>query len=315
MSNEIDNKIKQNIILAPYTTYKIGGPSEFFLEINNETELINGINWAFSKNINVTILSGGSNVLINDTGVQGLVIKINNKELLLKGDRIEAGAGVNLIDVARLACNNSLSGLEWASGIPGSIGGAVRGNAGAHGKYIADVVETIKAFNKDNGIIKTFSNNDCEFYYKDSYFKQNKNFIILKVLLKLSVENLENIRRNVENYLKIREKSQPRLASAGCVFKNLKFSDIERTSDKLANYILKNNPPKNGKIGAGWLIDLLGLKGKKNGGVKISLEHANFIVNTGKGTADDVKQLINFIKKRVFDQFGIKLEEEIEYLE
>ncbi|MBL7057879.1 UDP-N-acetylmuramate dehydrogenase [Patescibacteria group bacterium] len=311
---DIETKIKKNIPLAPLTTFNIGGSAELFVEVGSKDELVDAINLAQNKDLGITILGGGSNVLVADTGIKGLVIKINNKTLVLKGDRIEVGAGSKLIDTARLANNNGYTGLEWASGIPGSAGGAIRGNAGAHGYYIADVIETIECFDKIKNIFKILSKKDCEFSYKDSYIKQNKSLVIWSAYLKLTRGNLVEIRNKVDSYIKIRESSQPRLASAGCVFKNLSFDDIQATSDKLAKYIIKNNPPKNGKIGAGWLIDLIGLKGKRVGDVKVSLEHGNFIVNTGHGKASDVIDLIKFIKKRMYDQFGIELEEEIQYL-
>ncbi|MCX6800310.1 MAG: UDP-N-acetylmuramate dehydrogenase [Candidatus Falkowbacteria bacterium] len=307
-------KIEQNIILAPLTTYKIGGPAQFFFNVQSRDDLLMASEWATLNNTPITCLAGGSNVLINDTGIKGLVLKIDNKNLQIKGDRLEAEAGANLMATSRLANGQGYSGLEWAIGIPGSVGGAVRGNAGAHGFYMADIVETIECFDLTRREFKKFSNKDCEFTYKESLVKKNPNLIIWNIEFKLIKGNPIEIKANVEKFIEIREKSQPRLASAGCVFKNLDILDIELISPKLANYIQKNNPPKSGKVGAGWLIDLIGLKGIAKGGAKVSLEHANFIVSTGRATANDVIFLINLIKKRTYDQFGITLQEEIQYL-
>lgn len=314
MSNSIESKIEKNKILAPLTTYKIGGPAEYFINIKTKEELMAAVNLAHNKNMQLTILSGGSNVLISDDGISGLVVKINNCSSALRGDRLEVGAGVELMSISRLANSHAYSGIEWAVGVPGSVGGAIRGNAGAYGKYIADVVETVECYDTVKQEFKIFSQNDCDFFYKESHFKRNSNLIIWEVILRLEKSDIAKVRSRVDRYIKKREESQPRLASAGCTFKNLLLSDIELASPKLAAYIQANNPHNSGKIGAGWLIDLIGLKGKAMGGVKVSLEHANFIVNTGKGKASDVKQLISYIKKRVYNQFGIKLEEEIQYL-
>lgn len=314
MPSDIELKIKENVVLASFTTFRLGGVAEFFLEVKDKEELMEGIEWAQRKNLLITIFSGGSNVLVSDSGVKGLVIKIDNKGFKLKGDRVEAGAGADLISVSRLANNNNYTGLEWAIGIPGSVGGAVRGNAGAHGQYVANVVETVECYDRDKQMFKFFSNKDCAFDYKDSHFKQSRRLVIWSVIFKLEKGDQSLIRKSVEGNLEFRDRAQPRLASAGCVFKNLRFDYIQEKSPKLAMYILKNNPPKGDKIGVGWIIDVMGLKGRKNGEVKVSLEHANFIVNTGKGTAREVRDLIDYIKKRIYDQFGIEIEEEIEYV-
>ena len=314
MPENIEVKIRESVMLGPKTTYKIGGAAEFFLEVSTKEELMGGLEWAEAKSHTVTIIAGGSNVLVSDAGVKGLVIRLNNNGFKLKGDRIEAGAGASLIEVSRLANNNNLTGLEWAIGIPGSVGGAVRGNAGAHGIYMADAAETVECYDRRKQVFRFFSNNDCAFNYKDSHFKQNRDLVIWGIYLKLATGKQTEIRNQVSAFLKFRDSAQPRLASAGCVFKNLQFDYIERTSPKLANFILKNNPPKGGKVGAGWIIDAIGLKGMKVGNVKISLEHANFIVNTGRGTAKEIRELITYVKKRIYDQFSIELEEEIEYL-
>lgn len=257
-------EIKKNVALAEYTTFKIGGPAKYFFAAKNKNEVIKAIEWAKNKNLPFFILGGGSNLLVSDRGYNGLVIK--------------TGTSLSLY---------VLKGLDWAAGIPGTIEGAVYGNAGAFGKSMEDIVETVEAFDAKIKKIKVFENKDCKFEYRNSIFKKNKNLIIISVKIKLRKSNLNKIK----GYLNYKKENQPlNFPSAGSVFKN----------------------PKG--FFAGELIEKCGLKGKKIGDVAISREHANFIINLGGGQAEDVLKLIKLIKQKVKNKFGIKLKEEIQFL-
>ncbi len=307
--------IKTNIPLIDHTTFKIGGPAEFFIEVKEKQDLINAVKWAKVNNKKITILAGGSNVLIADRGIKGLVIKLNNNKISLKDNRVECEAGANLINTSRLTSHNSFKGLEWAIGVPGTIGGATRGNAGAYGCYISELIKTVEVFDKEKLDFVYFNKKECKFSYKESVFKKNPNLLIWKVILMIKKGNIGEIKNNLNIYTQKREESQPRLPSAGCIFKNINFKYLEQQNEKLAKTALKKKIVKNkNKIGAAWLIDLAGLKGKKIGKAKISLEHANFIVNTGNAQAQDIAMLIYNIKKDILAQFNIELEEEIQYL-
>lgn len=312
-----DSKIQQNIPLAPMTTFKIGGPAKYFVEIKTKEELAAAFDWACENKEPVFILAGGSNVLINDKGVDGLVIKMRNDGIAVKGARLECGAGACLMAAARAAISENLTGLEWAVGIPGTVGGAVIGNAGAFGRSISESVEMTEVFNVKKKRFEQFSNKDCLFSYRESIFK-NKNRenlkLIWQVILKLQKGEQGVIGGLANQYLEYRRKTQPKLPSAGCVFKNLEFADLRQITPICANEAMKAGVVKDGKVGAGWLIHKLGLKGKTIGGAKVSLEHANFIVNTGKAAAEDIIMLISFIKQQARDKFGVQLREEIEYL-
>lgn len=308
--------IQKNINLKNFTTFKIGGIAEYFLKIKTKEDLIFALQWAKENKKEIKILAGGSNVLIPDEEISGLVIKLENNKIALKGERIECEAGANLMSISRLASSHGLSGLEWAVGVPGTIGGAIRGNAGAYGAYIEENIETIEIFNIKKNEFIYYSPKDCDFSYKESIFKKNKNLIIWQATLKLAKGDLAEIKQKIENYINQRNLSQPKLPSAGCIFKNLELNKIEKTNPELAKYILeKKINIKNNKIGAGYIIDLLGLKGKAMGGAKVSLEHGNFIVNTGNATANQVSMLIRYLKKAIKERFKIELEEEIQYLE
>jgi len=313
----IESEIKQNIPLAPLTTFKIGGPAKFFVEVGTKDELVEALSWAKRNKQLFFILAGGSNVLINDKGIDGLVIKIKNNNIAIRGERVECGAGANLIRTVRLASSNSLTGLEWAIGIPGTVGGAVRGNAGAFGSSISQLVETVEVFNVKKKKFVQFSNKDCQFDYRGSIFKEGDiedSGLIWQIVFKLQKGNADIIRKLIDKYLRYREQTQPKLPSAGCVFKNVAIANLRQINANLANEAQEVGVVKGDKIAAGWVIEKCGLKGKTIGGAKISLEHANFIVNTGKATAEDVVMLISFIKQQVRDKFGLQLQEEIQYL-
>jgi len=310
----IEEKIKQNISLAPLTTFKIGGPAEFLVEVKTKKELIEAVSWAKENKKTFVILAGGSNVLINSQGIKGLVIEMKNDDSTIRGERLDCNSGAELSSAVRVAATEDLTGLEWSIGIPGTIGGAVRGNAGAYGHSVSELVETVEAYNIKKKKFELLSNKDCRFLYKNSIFKENDNLIIWQIILKLKKGGKKEIKELLDKYLKRREQGQPKLPSAGCIFKNITISQIRENNHNLADRAYDEKVVKGGNVSVGWLIDLLGLKGKTMGGAKISLEHANFIVNTGKATAEEVVMMISFIKQQVRDKFGLQLHEEIQYL-
>ncbi len=310
----IEQKIKQNIPLASLTTFKIGGPAKFFVEVKSKEELSDAVEWAKTNKEKLFILAGGSNILINDNGINGLVVKIANNDLRVKGERIECGAGASLSAAASLAIGKNLTGLEWSIGIPGAtVGGAIKGNAEAFGAATADIVETVEIFNAKKLKFKTLSNRDCGFGYRASIFKERDEYIIWSAVLRLKKENPDIIQELVKQSIDFRQQKYPKLPSAGSVFKNIPMKVIERQNPVLAEEVRQKLSSPFENVGAGLIIDMLGLKGKTIGGAKISLEHANHIVNTGKATAGDVVMLISYIKQQVRDKFGIQLNEEVRY--
>jgi len=309
----MEKKIQSNINLSKYSTFRIGGEAKFFVEIDNKEDLLKSFDWAFRNNQEVFFLGGGSNVLINDKGVNGLVLRLINSSIDFEDEKVVCGAGSNLIALSRVSASKSLTGLEWAIGIPGTIGGAVRGNAGAYDLSISDIVEEVVVFDVLDREFKTFKREDCCFSYRSSIFKENKNLLVWSIVLRLKKGNYSKIDEQINKNLISRNNSQPKLPSAGSVFKNLKFEDVLRDNIVVAEWAKKEGVVKNGMLASGWLLDKLGFKGKTMGGVKVSLEHANFIVNTGKGRAEEVVMLISYIKQQVRNRFKIQLFEEIQY--
>ena len=289
--------IKRNVLLKEYTTFKIGGPAQFFYEAKTETDLIKAVLIAQKLKLPFFILGNGSNLLVSDKGYRGLIIKIKNQKLKIKKTKekskiIEGGAGVLLNQLVFFAIRNNLTNIEWAVGIPGTIGGAIYGNAGAFNKSMADITKTVTVLDiKKNKILK-IKNQDCQFAYRNSLFKKkNQNLIILSAELELKKGNKKEIKEKIKNYLHYRTTTQPlNFPSAGSIFLN---------------------PPQQS---AAYLIEQCGLKGKRIGQAKVSEKHANFILNLGRARASEVKKLINLIKREVKKKFKINLQEEIIFL-
>ena len=309
----IAKRIKKNINLAEFTTFKIGGRAKFFLEVKSLSDLKSAVKWAKSKSQLIFILAGGSNVLVSDKKINGLVIKLALNKLKVKGEIMFCQAGVYLSQLLKTASQKGLSGPEWAMGIPGTVGGAIRGNAGAFGYQISQSVLKVKVYDILTNKFLILSKAQCHFTYRHSIFKEKKNLIICQIELKFKKAAKEEIQSQLNDYKNYRYRSQPREPSAGCIFQNLTLKQLQQSQPALAKKLETKKIVKAGKIGAGWLIEQSGLKGHRQGGAEISQKHANFIVNTGKTRAGEVIKLINLIKKKVRKKFGVKLKEEIEY--
>lgn len=308
-----EKSIKKNYDLTPLTTFKIGGRAEFFITIKNKRELIEAINWAKTKKLPLLFLAGGSNILITKKKINGLVIKISGEEYSVRGETISSWAGSSLSKLSGIAADLGLSGLEWALGIPGTLGGAVRGNAGAYGSDISKQVAEVEAYDMAKGKLVKLNKRACDFGYRQSVFKQRRNLFIVKIKLKLSRNAVAEINDLARRYSRRRTLINPPEPSAGCVFKNLEYAKLIKVNRQLAEDLTAKGLFRGGKIGAGFLINQLGFKGQAIGGAKVSERHANFIVNTGKASAADVINLINLIKKKIKNHYKISLDEEIEY--
>lgn len=306
-------EFQKNISLATLTTFKIGGPAEYFIRVTNSDELKDAFIQTKEMNKPIFILGGGSNLLVSDRGFDGIVIKIQTQKFQVENHnsyfKIICDGGVLLSRVLALSLEIGAKGLEWATGIPGTIGGAVFGNSGAYGHSISEIVEKVIALDPATLQPKEFSQEECYFDYRESIFKKN-GFIITSVYLNLEKDEKGDSKKIVLDYIKERKNKIPPYPSAGCIFKNIPIN--RASSQTLAK--IPEEKIKGGKIPVGYLIDQCGLRGEKIGDAQISPMHANFIVNLGKATAQDVYQLINLCKIKVQEKFSISLEEEIRYL-
>ncbi len=330
-------KIKRNVLLAPYTTFRIGGPADFLVEASGENDLIWAINWAKEKDIPFIVLGGGSNVLISDKGVRGVVIinrvqdsgfkvqsyspkfkveqekeiifprlkPLRKKEITFKDFdydeshcpkiEVEVASGVTLGRLIDQLLRRGITGLQWFVAIPGTIGGAVFGNIHGGSHFFSEVVKEVKVLNPE-GEIKTVVNNECQFDYDQSRF-QTSGEIILSVVLSLYLGEVKKACWVIKEWGGFKIKNQPQ-NSAGCVFKNLDQETCRRLGLPTPSM--------------SWVIDkVLGLKGKRIGGAKISEKHAGFIVNEKNAQAEDVLNLIRLVRKKAKARLGIEPDLEI----
>jgi len=281
-------RLRENVLLSEYSTFRIGGIARYLIEVDNAEDLKKVIQKALELNLQFIVIGGGSNILFSSKGYNGLVIVFkSNNTFSINDNLIEVDASVSLNYLINKL--NNYTGLEWAVGIPGTVAGAINGNAGAFGGEMSELIKQVKVLEiKDNQIIeKNFSKEDCKFSYRNSIFKNNPNLIIASAILELKKDNEENVKQKIKNNLSKRMSKQPKGFSIGSIFKNGE------------------------DFSAGELIEKAGLKGLQIGDAKISDEHANFIINLGKATSDDVLELIKIVKKEVKEKFSIDLEEEI----
>jgi len=286
--------LKKGVSLKDYTTFKTGGKARYFFEVKTRKDLIKAVKAARNSGVPFFLLGGGSNLIADDKGYRGLIVRCQMPNIKYQRNGIiYAEAGVKLSDLAVLSSKKSLTGLEWAAGIPGTIGGAVCGNAGwrEEKNSISSVVKSVEVLDVGPKLkINKISAKDCNFGYRNSVFKHNKNLIVLGAFLELKKGDKKKIEEEISDILKKRSQKIPAGFSAGSVFKN-----------------------PEGRY-AGELIEKCGLKGKKIGGAKISENHANFIINSGSAKSKDIEALMDLAKKEVKRKFGIILKEEIQHL-
>ncbi len=299
--------VKTNELLAKHTTFKIGGPARFFITVKKTDLLIGLLNYLVAEGIDYFIISGGSNLLITDEGYDGLVIKIATADAPKitprgNGFDLEIDAGVVLGMVVNVAAKNSFAGMDWAVGVPGTFGGAIRGNAGAMGKDISTVTQWVDIWR--DGEVLRIKPEDCKFAYRDTAFKHNKD-IILRACIYLEPGDKQKIMENMQNYLKQRKHTP--FPSAGSFFKNVKLDKWPGDKSELPELFIKR-----GTVPVGWLTEQLGLRGLSVGGAKISDEHGNYVINYHNATQQDVISLVEEIKQRVYNKFGIELDPEVQ---
>ncbi len=285
---EILPRVKKNANLQEHNTYKIKSRAKYFFTAKSKKDIINAVLSAKQCGLPFFLLGHGSNVLFSDKGYNGLIIKIANKEIKKIGKaKIFAQAGTPLRDIVSFATRASLSGMEWASGIYGTLGGAIFGNAGSFGKAMEDDIESIEVFDLNTNKIAKFHPKDCKFKYRRSIFKEKHNLIILSSVLVLTNGKQKEILKKMKSNLAARRAAQPlEYPSAGSVFKN---------------------PPG---FYTGKLIEECGLKGKTIGDAQISEKHANFFINLGNAKASDIKKLVSLARRSVKKKFGVNLENE-----
>lgn len=295
LENKMKNsEIKTNEDMSKHTSFKVGGKADIFIKINDIQDLKYILDFTKKNNIPLTIIGNGSNVLVKDNGIRGITIYLNFDDIQIDEEQngeviVTVGSGVKLAMLAVILQKKGIAGFEFASGIPGTIGGAIRMNAGAYGKEMKEVVENVTYIDEEGNKHK-LENEQMDFSYRHSRFKE-KQEIIIEAQLKFQKEDAEKIKERMEEYRKARMEKQPiDMPSAGSTFK------------RGTNYISAK------------LIDDAGLKGYEIGGAQVSKKHAGFIVNKGNATAQDILDLIDYVIKVVYEKFGKILELEVEVI-
>ena len=300
--------ILENVSASSFTTLRIGGRVKYFAPVFSVKELIQLIKRSNDENLPYLVIGGGSNLLVADDGYKGMIIQNLIRGIKKTNGMIEVGSGTDLQELVWWANAHGISGFEKLAGIPGTVGGAIYGNAGAYGQNISDNLSWMEILEKESLEIKKLNKDDCDFGYRDSGFKRTHG-VILKagflashgMALQLQQASRDTVTTRIKRY-------SPGLAVPGSFFKNIE-------ADKLSPEMLKSIPAERvvfGKIPAGWLLEVVGAKGKRNGAVLISENHANLFINEGGATANEFVSLAKEYKKKVKEKFGIDLEPEVQ---
>lgn len=334
-------QFQKNVPLSQFSSYKIGGPAKFFFEAKTQEEIKEAVDEARRKNLKIFILGGGTNILISEEGFGGLVLKVGLNFIKTRGASIlgrsmtgvceavefslaseasqavnvvEVGAGVLMSDLLDFCIENGLSGLEWAGGLPGTLGGAIRGNAGAFGGEIKDVAESVKSFDVERGKEIRRDAVQCGFGYRSSIFKEKGGSeIILSAVLRLKEGDPKKIKSAIDEKIEYRKSRHPlEYPNVGSIFKNVDLNKVPIAYIAKFEKVIKTDPFL--VVPAAFLISEAGLKGVSFGGAMISPKHPNFIVNTLGATSDEVKNLIALVKGVVRTKFNVELEEEVQII-
>lgn len=317
-------EVRKNVPLAPLTTFEIGGNAKYFVDVRSESDIKSAIAWAHERKLKFIVLGGCSNVLVPDEGLDALVIHFVGNLYGIKEGVLDSWAGTNL-SVAITACGEQgFGGWEKLAGIPGTVGGAVRGNAGAFGSEMKDFVTKIRALNtraladsqhyttseKSEATpptVREFSNAECDFSYRHSFFKDHPEWIITRVALQLTkVGPLQSKRLSEETVAEREKRHLQNVKAAGSFFMNpVAPQNIIEMFEKEKNVKSREN-----RVPAGWLIEKAGMKGATVGGAIASLQHPNYIVNQGNATATDVQTLAENVRMKVKKDFSVELQEE-----
>ncbi len=295
--------------LARYTRFAVGGPARILADAATEMALTEALRAIEESGESRTIMGGGTNLVASDRGFPGIVLRYANAALTFSGDTVHVASGVVLQDLVDATVAQGLRGLETMTGIPGWVGGAIYGNAGAYGHSIQERVVSVRFL--ERGRVHEIGNAACEFAYRESIFKRRKDAVVLSATLQLEPASVKELRATADGILRIRnEKYPPTMRCAGSIFKNLLWNDLP----EVVRAVIPAGVVREGKVPAAYFLEQAGAKGMQRGGVRVADYHANLIYNEGGGTAQEVHDLIDDLKHRVRERFGLDLEEEVQYI-
>jgi len=294
-----------NAPLARHTRFEIGGPARMLADVSTVGALAEALQLAKSSRTPHAIIGGGTNLIVDDEGFPGVIIRYVANNIEIDGERVRVEAGAMLQALVDKTIDAGLRGLETMTGIPGWVGGAIYGNAGAYGHSIQESIESVRFF--DGSKTRELSSSDLEFRYRSSIFKACKDWIVLDAVLKLNHADPAELRATAAGILKIRnEKYPPSMKCAGSIFKNLLLADLP------SGVTVPEKVVREGKVPSAYFLEAAGAKGLAIGGLRVADYHANLIYNEGGGTARDLWHLIETLKAGVWEKFGVRLEEEVQ---
>ncbi|HLK47506.1 MAG TPA: UDP-N-acetylmuramate dehydrogenase [Bryobacteraceae bacterium] len=301
--------VSAGTLLSRYTRFGIGGPADLYAETVDAEAFVAALSTARALGLEVAVIGDGTNLIVSDQGFRGLVLRYRADRLQAAGTCIMADAGAVLQDLVDFAIARGLKGLETLAGIPGSVGAAVYGNAGAYGHSISERVVRVRFH--DGSEIRLFTNDLCEFRYRESIFKQHKEWTIFSTELALDAAEAGVLRKTADDIMKIRnEKFPPTMRCAGSIFKNMLYKDLPPSVAAAVPAAVV----REGKVPSAYFLEQVGAKGMERGNIRVADYHANLIYNAGGGTAADLCVIIRELKTRVRDRFGIEVEEEVQYI-
>lgn len=302
-------EVKRNVPLSQYTRFGIGGPAQILVDTPDEQTFLKALQIAKTSSIPFVVLGAGTNIIVSDSGFAGIVLRYSASGLSFHDGLIRTDAGAVLQALVDFSIAHSLSGLHTMTGIPGWVGAAIYGNAGAYGHSIMEFVEQVRFF--DGAGVRYFSNAECEFAYRESIFKKHKEWLILSATLRLPSGNAAQLGAKAAEILETRNaKYPPDMKCAGSIFKNLILAELPDH----VRALIPSNVIREGKVPSAWFLEQAGAKGMQMGGIHVATYHANLIYNAGAGTARELVTVIQLLKKKVFDQFQFELEEEVQYV-
>jgi UDP-N-acetylmuramate dehydrogenase len=302
-------RVERDAPLSAYTRFGLGGPAAVLADAETEQAFICALRIAARESVRVEVIGGGSNLVVSDSGFDGLLLRFTGSEIRAEDHRVTAAAGAELQSLVDFSIDNGLAGIHTMTGIPGWVGGAVYGNAGAYGRSMHESVSRVRFF--DGERIREFSNAECGFHYRHSTFKDHKQWIVFSTELELSPGDVAELRKQADEILAVRNaKYPPTMRCAGSIFKNLLFAELPEDVQRQVD----GKCVREGKVPSAWFLEQVGAKGMKNGGIEVADYHANLIYNAGGGTAAQVREVVTDLKQRVRARFGFDIEEEVQYV-
>lgn len=304
-----DVELQRDVLLSQYTRFAIGGPAKLLIDVRSESALFPALALIRASGVPHAVIGQGTNLVVADAGFPGIVLRYTASEILVEGRRIKVQAGALLQQLVDTSIEHGLEGLHTMTGIPGWVGAAIYGNAGAYGHSISEFVVSVRF--SDGAALQEMDNAACEFAYRESIFKRRKEWVVVSALLELPCGDRDALRRQAAEILATRNaKYPPSMKCAGSIFKNLLLASLpaEVQAQVPAGVI------REGKVPAAWFLEQVGAKGMRCGAIAVASYHANLIYNTNGGQAAELRSLIHELKHRVRERFGLTLEEEVQYL-